>query len=236
MIRTALETQIRIELRRALRAATVALAAVLCAFAPMAAADVYKCIAAGGRVTYQQTPCTAGTTGGRTEIVTDNGSSRAGSKEERQWEDAANAKTVVIGMPRNYVLRALGQPPDVRAGSADENAAEVWSYAQGPNEVLRIGMTGGLVTWQRLEPSSAALAAAAAPQTHLVELRKNVVPGVSCDQVIADLGPADIDETDKVGQPPYRRLTWGATQEDPKGTMFVTCLAGLVTEARREAQ
>ncbi len=31
------------------------------------------------------------------------------------------------------------------------------------------------------------------------------------------------------------RVTWGATQEDPKGTMFVTCLAGLVTEARREA-
>ena len=73
----------------------------------------------------------------------------------------------------------------------------------------------------------------AAP-THLVELRKSVVPGISCAQVIADLGPPDLDESDKVGQP-YRKLTWGATQEDPKGTMFVTCLAGLVTEARREA-
>ena len=52
--------------------------------------------------------------------------------------------------------------------------------------------------------------------------------------MIADLGAPDLDETDKVGQR-YRKLTWGATQEDPKGTMFVTCLAGLVTEARREA-
>ncbi len=213
---------------------TVLVVAMSLAFAQSAAANVYKCVAAGGRVTYQQAPCPPGTSGGRTDIVVDNGSSQAGTKQEKEWEDAVKAKSVTVGMPRNYVVRALGQPPEVRAGSTADNATEIWSYPQGSEAVLRIGMTGGVVAWQRLDPSDAALAAAAVAPTHLVELRKSVVPGIPCAQVIADLGAPDLDETDKVGQP-YRKLTWGATQEDPKGTMFVTCLAGLVTEAHREA-
>ena len=208
-------------------------ALVLCVAMP-ASADVYKCTAAGGRVTYQQAPCPAGSTGGRADLAIDNGSSRAGTKEERDWESAVKARRVVIGMPRNYVLQALGQPPDVRLGTAADNATEIWSYPQGP-ETLRIGMTSGVVAWQKLDASETAQAADAAPPSRLIELRRAVVPGVSCAQTIADLGPPDLDETDKTARP-YRRLTWGATQDDPKGTMFVTCLEGLVTEARREAQ
>ena len=199
-----------------------------------AAADVYKCTAAGGRVTYQQAPCPAGTTGGRPDLTIDNGSSRAGTQEERDWEDAVKANGIVIGMPRNYVVRALGQPPDVRIGTSADNAAEIWSYPRG-TEVLRIGMTKGVVAWDKLDASATAQAADAAPPSRQIELRRAVVLGVSCAQTIVDLGPPDLDETDKTGQR-YRRLTWGATQEDPKGTMFVTCLDGLVTEARREAQ
>ena len=210
------------------------LTALVLGVALPAAADVYKCTAAGGRVTYQQTPCPAGTTGARPDLAIDNGSSRAGTREEKAWEDAVKAKGVVIGMPRNYVIRALGQPPEVRIGSSADNAAEIWSYPQG-QETLRLGMTKGVVTWQKLDPSAAAQAADAAPPSRQIELRRAVVPGVSCAQTIADLGPPDLDETDKTGQP-YRHLTWGATQEDPKGTMFVTCLEGLVTEARREVQ
>jgi len=222
-------------LLRALHAAeSSCLAALVIGTALPAAADVYKCTAADGRVTYQQAPCPPGTTGGRPDLAIDNGSSRAGSREERDWEDAVKSKGVVIGMPRNYVVRALGQPPEVRNGTSADNAAEIWSYPQG-SEMLRIGMTNGIVTWQKLDGSGTAQAADAAPPSRQIELRRAVVPGVSCAQTIADLGPPDVDESDKTARP-YRRLTWGATQEDPKGTMFVTCLEGLVTDARREAQ
>jgi len=218
--------------RRALRAAPLCgLAVLVLCPAPPALADVYKCTAAGGRVTYQQAPCPPGSTGGRPVLAIDNGSSRAASKDERDWESAVKAKSVVIGMPRNYVLQALGPPPDVRIGSAADNAAEIWSYPQGP-ETLRIGLTNGIVAWQKLDASATA---DAAPPSRLIDLRRAVAPGVSCAQTIADLGPPDVDETDRTARP-YRRLTWGATQDDPKGTMFVTCLEGLVTEARREAQ
>ena len=224
--------------RRVLRALhaveSSCLAALVLGMALPAAADVFKCTAAGGRVTYQQAPCPAGTTGGRPDLTIDNGSSRAGSREERDWEDAVKSKGVVIGMPRNYVVRALGQPADVRSGTPADNAAEIWSYPQGA-EVLRIGMTKGVVTWQKLDGSGATEAANPAPPSHQIELRRAVVPGVTCAQTLADLGPPDLDETDKTARP-YRHLTWGATQEDPKGTMFVTCLEGIVTEARREAQ
>lgn len=220
--------------RRAERAwSSSVLAAIACLACLPAAADVYKCTAPGGRVTYQQTPCPPGTTGGRPDLTVDNGSSRAGTREEREWEDAVKAKSVVIGMPRTYVVRALGQPADIRLGTPADNAAEIWSYPQG-TDMLRVGMSAGAVAWQKLDASAAGPADTAAA-THLIELRRAVVPGVSCAQTIADLGPPDLDETEKTGRP-YRRLTWGARLDDPKGTMFVTCLEGLVTEARREAQ
>jgi hypothetical protein len=237
MSASARESQHRCVARHASRARRSSwLAAIIACLALPAAAEIYKCTAAGGRVTYQQSPCPAGSTGGRPDLAVDNGSSRAGSKEERDWEDAVKSKGVIIGMPRTYVVRALGQPPDIRNGTpAADNATEVWSYPQG-TDTLRIGMTGGVVTWQKIDTSAAGPAGAVTSSSRQIELRRAVVPGVSCAQTIADLGPPDVDETDKTLVHPYRHLTWGATQEDPKGTMFVTCLEGLVTEARREVQ
>ena len=126
----------------------VAVAALL-ALAPAVHGQVFKCVDAAGRTTYQQMPCPAGTKGGRVDLVVDNGSTE-NPAEALRWQGAVRRGEVLEGMPRRFVEQALGAPAETRPGRADENAFEVWTYPRG-NQLTLVGITAGIVVWVRQE-------------------------------------------------------------------------------------
>ena len=167
------------------------LAGLTCAAAPTASGQVFKCVDALGRVTYQETPCAGGDAGRPLELLLDNGSARDSPDVEARWRGAALAHEVPPGMPRRWVVQSLGQPAQIRPGAANEGVREVWTY-ETPTAMVRVGFVGDVVAWSRSEPNRplAPLARpAASPQADGVDaVRSKVREDQSCDEVLAALG------------------------------------------------
>jgi hypothetical protein len=188
-------------------------AGVAFAFAVPAHAQVYKCLDSGGRVTYQQSPCAAGQKGSALTIVPDNGSAQS-PETIKNWNSAVADKRVVNGMTRQWVMQALGTPAGKRGPRAGETASEIWVYPS-QNEVLRVGFFGETVAWQSRDAAKASAPDTATPgggvdAARQAQLRDKVAAGQNCDEVRAELGPADREEpvgdAGPVGGPP-RGLT-----------------------------
>ena len=238
--------------------AVLAVAAAICA--TRAGAQVFRCLDAAGRTTYQQTPCEAGTRGRQVELTPDNGASQDSAALEAQWTTAAKSGQVVAGMPRRHVRAAYGVPTEVRGGSASERASEVWVY-RNPGGVRRVGFVDGRVAWDRGDDASsappspdeaadtvsrrsggvaAAGAGAVAPTTAVARLA--IAPGQDCAAVLADAGPPD--RTDRVEVPAtgddgrQLRLTAQRHRYDSDGgapprDVAFTCVNGVVTQVER---
>lgn len=207
----------------------LAMAAALAVSAPVAA-QVYKCVDTAGSVTYQESPCPTAAKGGRVELFVDNGSSRGTADDEAQWQSAAREHTVIVGMPRRYVLQALGAARELRRGRPGDNAAEVWSYSRA-DDVLRIGFANGVVAWQRVDPPGADLPPA---EDARAAARSAVARGQNCDQVLSDLGNATSDGQVPTGpDAAVRRYVWEPAPGDARTRTTVVCVNGLVTEVER---
>jgi hypothetical protein len=164
--------------------------------APLAQAQVYKCIDNAGRTTYQQTPCAAGQRGSRVDLAVDNGSSRDSPDVEAQWAAAARAGNIVNGMPKRWVQQALGQPAEIRAGNADDKAGEVWTFTTSRG-FFRVGFIGGNVVWTRSEGDTTVPPPAAGPTEAPVpdqSARSRVMVGGDCDAVLSELGAPESQE------------------------------------------
>jgi hypothetical protein len=185
------------------RACALALAAVAGALPLSAPAEVYRCTDAGGAVTYQQVPCAGGQQGRTVQIDADQGPGRA-ADPQAAWSAAAAQHRAVRGMPKSWVVKALGTPTEKRPPRQDEVASEVWIFAE-PAPPTRVGFVGDAAAW--ILRDAAPVAAAPAPATppamtasRSVESRSRVAAGRACDEVLKDLGP------------PTRREPAGASQ------------------------
>lgn len=160
----------------------VLLVAALCA--PNALAEVYKCVDAAGRVTYQETRCVGVNRGGPVELLLDNGNARESADTESRWRAAAATHEVVTGMPKRWVQQALGLPAQVQRGAPADAASEVWTY-RTPAGVTRIGFAANVVAWQRTEARPPASGAADGADA----VRSRVAADRDCAEVLAELGP-----------------------------------------------
>lgn len=244
------------------RASLAVLAAAAAICASQAGAQVFRCVDAAGRTTYQQTPCEAGTRGRQVELTPDNGASQDSAALEAQWTAAAKSGQVVAGMPRRHVRAAYGVPTEVRGGSASERASEVWVY-RNPGGIRRVGFVDGRVSWDRGDDASSAApspdeaadtasrregggtgtgagAGAVAPTTAVARLA--IAPGQDCAAVLADAGPPD--RTDRIEVPAtgadgrQLRLTAQRHRYDSDGgapprDVAFTCVNGVVTQVER---
>jgi len=122
-------------------------AAGLVVLAGTSAAQVFKCVDAEGRTTYQQSPCAKGDKGARVELAPDNGRTQEPAALEAKWAVALKAGQVVAGMPKRLVRDAFGAPTEVRAGTTAERVSEIWIY-RNPGGVRRIGFLDGRVAWE----------------------------------------------------------------------------------------
>ncbi len=133
--------------------------------------QIVKCTDPSGHVTYQHAPCAAGQQGRAIDINTD------APVDAARWEAAADAGRVVPGMPKRWVLRARGTPPDIRAATPAEQATEIWRYPQTAT-VLTVGFTGDAVAWVRDEPRLAAAPASAPAPAAALAPAAAPAPGV----------------------------------------------------------
>lgn len=202
-----------------------AIAAIACP--ALATAQVYKCVDRNGRVTYQQQPCTADAPKEqRLDIFI---GSRPGLADDGTdpWAEQVGKKIVVTGMPRATVMRAVGSPQQMRAGTAGEDAAEVWVYRR-PDLEKRVGFRGGVVIWTKDTIEDAA----SASPTRLS--RQAVVRGRDCGSIEIDLGPAEstVSETDAELGRPVVRYTFPAVPPENERTTVV-CDAGVIARVDR---
>ena len=207
--------------------------------------QIVKCTDASGHVTYQQGPCTAGQQGRAVEIKTDEVPLDAAT-----WEAAADAGRVVPGMPKRWVLRARGRPPEIRAAAPSEQATEIWRYPQ-TTTMLTVGFTGDAVVWVRDEPRTAAAPALppasgstpppAASNRRSAENRSAIERGSTCDSALAAMGPPDRKEGVQIsaatlGGPDVlaaaTKYIYDAGAEATGRTAF-TCLSGKVADVER---
>ena len=217
--------------------------------------QIVKCTDPSGHVTYQQAACAAGEHGRAIDIKPDEA-----LLAPTPWETAADAGRVLPGMPKRWVLRARGRPPDIRAATRTEQATEIWRYPQATT-VLTVGFTGDAVVWVRDEPrpvaapgvapasaaapavapASAATAPLAATGPRSAENRNSIERGRTCDSVLAAMGPPDRTEGVQVsaatlGGPDIlvaaTRYSYDAGAAANERTAF-TCLSGKVAEVER---
>jgi len=216
--------------------------ALVAAAVPGAQAQVYKCADASGRVTYQQTPCGAAHRGGPVELFLDNGSGKAAPEVEARWRTAAQQRELVAGMPKRWVQQALGQPAEVRRGTPADAAAEVWIYPT-PVATIRVGFVADAVVWSRREPLGAHPASAdgtpvTADGPDAARSRVNADRG--CDETLAELGPADNQQTVRVPSGAGGRMVDALryTYEPVAGGLPVrlsfSCVDGLVANVSRD--
>jgi len=149
-------------------------------------AQVYKCVDGKGNVTYQQEPCAGGQQGRALEIK-QAPAAPAAPDLTPQWAEAAAEGRVITGMPKRFVVQALGQPGERRPPRAGESGGEVWVYVKGDG-ATRVGFVGDVVAWTTHD---AAKPAEGAPRA---DARNRVSAGRACDEVLAELGPADRQE------------------------------------------
>ncbi|MEP7329729.1 MAG: DUF4124 domain-containing protein, partial [Betaproteobacteria bacterium] len=208
----------------------------LLAVAGMAHAQaVIKCVDADGNITYQNSACQGGQAGRRIELP------KAESQDEAGvWEAAAKEARVIPGMPKRWVLRARGAPLEIRAGTARDNATEVWRYASRDNVTL-IGFAGANVAWQRDEalardatPPPDASAAKVATETTAsgAQNRRFVIAGRSCDHVFAEIGRADRQEPLPAGTTGTRYI-YEPLAADPQMRTSFNCVGGKVADVER---
>jgi hypothetical protein len=168
--------------RPALRTIAVAIACV----APLAHGQVFKCVDANGGTTYQQEPCAGGQQGRALNLKTDKETAPAPDLTP-QWSAAASEGRIATGMPRRWVIEALGSPAERRSARSGETGSEIWVYVRA-NEMTRVGFVGDVVVWTVRDAVKAPEAARSS------EARNKVAAGRHCDEVRAELGPADRQE------------------------------------------
>jgi len=169
--------------------------ALLACAAPGALAQVFKCVDTLGRVTYQESPCPGTDAGRAVELFLDNGSARDSPDVEARWRAAALQHEVLPGMPRRWVVQALGMPAQMRAGAPNEGVREVWTY-QSPTSIVRVGFVGDVAAWSRTEPAAplAPLNRPAVPPAPPAAVdnadaaRSKVSVDQKCDDVLSALG------------------------------------------------
>lgn len=206
----------------------VALAAIACPV--LAGAQVYKCVDRNGRVTYQQQPCPDAPKEQRLDIFIGNRTEAADTNAGTDpWAEQVGKKIVVAGMPRATVMRAVGSPQRMRAGTGDEDAAEVWVYRR-PDLDKRIGFQGGVVIWIKEGSEDAAAIAAAATRLP----RAAVIRGMNCGSLEDNLGPAAsvVPETDQELRRPVVRYTFPSTPPENERTIVI-CEEGVVARVDR---
>lgn len=162
----------------------VALAGAMAMLSSVALADIFKCVDGAGRVTYQESPCGNGAHGTRVELSLDNVVSREAPEVEARWREAAARHEVTQGMPKRWVQQARGLPVQIRRGTANDAATEVWVY-EAPSGSTQVGFAGNLVAWTRSEPR--AMAASAATE-NADAARSRVAADRKCDEVLAEIG------------------------------------------------
>ncbi len=211
--------------------------------------QIVKCTDTSGHVTYQQAPCAAGQQGRTIDSKVD-----AAPVDATSWEVAADAGRVVPGMPKRWVLRARGTPPDIRVATPAEKATEIWRYPQ-TTTVLTVGFTGDVAAWVREEPRlaaapaatrAAALAAAPAPPVaassgRSADSQNSITRGRTCDSALATMGPPDRKESVQIsaatlGGPDILTTATKYFYDaavDTNERMAFTCLGGKVADVER---
>jgi hypothetical protein len=169
-----------------LRVGTIAAVALVGLAPVLATAQVYKCVDASGATTYQQEPCAGGQQGRALNLKPEK-DTPAQPDMTPQWSAAASEGRVVTGMPRQFVTQALGAPAERRPPRTGEAGGEVWVYVKA-NEMTRVGFVGDVVAWTMRD-------AVKSPEAvRTADARNKVAAGRNCDEVRAELGPADRQE------------------------------------------
>ena len=174
----------------------LALAALALLAAAPVRAQVYKCVDANGRVTYQQAPCPSSHRGGQLELFLDNGSGRDSPESETRWRQLAEQHEVVAGMPKRWVTQALGAPTEQRPGTTAEGATEVLTFV-GPTALQRVGLLAGVVAWSRSE-STLGTGVVGVTTEQADALRSRVATDRNCDEVLGELGAPQNQEPTRV--------------------------------------
>ena len=227
------------------------LAIALVVLACPAHAQVFKCVDAVGRTTYQQSPCAKNEKGTKVELATDNGESKDSAALEAQWSAAAKEGRIVPGMSKRFVQNAYGIPTEVRPGSTADRASEIWSYKNPGGSSRRIGFLDGRVSWERADDASTEPPMADEPgdtqarrETPAVAARRTIAPGGDCGQIFGAAGKPDRSEGVQIAaagpggktvQAPAMRHIY---DDDGSGTrnMAFTCLGNIVTDVERPAR
>lgn len=216
------------------------LAGLLAFSAALAAhAQVFRCLDAQGRTTYQQSPCAGGEKGARVELTPDNGVASDAPALEAKWSAAAKQGLVPPGMPKRYVQMALGTPTEVRPGSSGERASEIWVY-RGPADTRRIGFLDGRVTWEQKGDGAPAEPARRDVAGDSGANRTPVEQGQACEAALTAAGAPDrsdairIPTTSPTGQPVVATGTRYVFPADRNRDAFAfTCLGGYVYDIER---
>jgi hypothetical protein len=207
-----------------------------------AATQVYKCSDARGQVTYQQEPCSGGTTGGPVQLIDALKVRPAG--DEALWSAAAKEGKPLVGMPKPFVIAASGEPREIRAPKPGEGGSEVWVYMKGA-QVTRIGFAAnGVVAWIRSDAVAADASAAAGPTAALAaarpadrrtRVREALAVGRECTAALAEAGPADREESLAVGgvAGSGKRYIYSFDAANPNAYAAFVCIGGRVTAVER---
>ena len=206
---------------------TMLVALAVFALALPATAQVFKCVDKAGRTTYQQQPCPGAQKGSRMDLPLNNGSVQ--DDNDGDWSAKASRKEVGVGMPRAFVVQAYGTPQEMRAGRAQENAAEIWRYRRKDLD-LALGFNKGVVAWVNDLPSDAPQA----PPDPEPSRRKYFYPDRKCAELNAEAGtPASVyEELDEAMARRVMRHVWESEPGDRERTI-VTCVDGKVARVER---
>ena len=224
---------------------------VLLAAAGAANAQVYKCLDASGRTTYQGEPCAKTEKGARVDLLPDNGSTREPAALEAKWAAAAKSGQVMAGMPKKFVRDAYGPPTEVRGGSAVDRVSEVWIF-RNPGGGRRVGFLDGRVAFDRGEDMSASPAlqaeagdTAARRDGNVQTARRAIAGGDDCANVIAGAGRPDRSEDVQVSGAAAggasvmlagMRHVYDDDGGQPAQSMAFTCVNGIVQNVERPAR
>lgn len=204
-------------------------------------AQVYRCVDAEGRTTYQQAPCAGAAKGARVEITRDNGVATDLPELEAKWAAAAKAGEVPAGMPKRYVQLARGAPAETRAGLPGERASEVWIY-RNPDGIRRVGFLDGRMVWERGDAPQAGSGDAAVPEGAVPGSKPPIEAGQDCATAMAIAGTPERSEAvllpskGRDGRPitaPGMRHVFESDGGSPPRRMAIVCLDGTVMEVQR---
>lgn len=232
---------------RAIPVSAIFLAALAAALP--ARAQVFKCLDAQGRTTYQQSPCPKDGKGAQVELTPNNGVAGDAPELEAKWAAAAKQGQVQAGMPRRFVQLAWGAPAEVRPGTPADRASEIWIY-RGTGGIRRVGFLDGRVAWERADGSSVESARNGASDTssrggNMPAGRSSVSPGQDCEKALAAAGSPERSEAvilpspGRDGRPiPTQGMRYVFDNDGgaPPQSMAIVCLNGLVSDIQRPAR